>query len=115
MVNFSYGEQNRLIRPRLKYNDDDNNGQETLKLISNCEMYDINYRQVLTGLEIPKQNSSSSSSTLSSSSSSVFIPIKKCSPISGWVYNRNQFRENAAMHVSFLDKNLNNFCIGNIS
>ncbi|XP_027197691.2 solute carrier family 22 member 2-like isoform X1 [Dermatophagoides pteronyssinus] len=103
LVNFSYGEQNRLIRPRLKYNDDDNNGQETLKLISNCEMYDINYRQVLTGLEIPKQNSSSSSSTLSSSSSSsVFIPIKKCSPISGWVYNRNQFRENAAMHYNFV-------------
>nr|XP_046912359.1 organic cation transporter 1-like [Dermatophagoides farinae] len=123
LVNFSYGEQHRLIRPRLKYNNDENNnnnnggGEEISKRMSNCEMYDINYHQVLTGLEIPKQNSSSlssSSSSLSSlsssssssssalSSSTVFIPIKKCSPINGWVYNKNQFQENAAMHYNFV-------------
>src|SRR5699024_917000 len=46
--NFSYGEQHRLIRPRLKT---DLHNQRTGQL-SQCEMYDIDYEEVISGLEV---------------------------------------------------------------
>lgn len=113
LVNFSYGEQSRFIRPRLKSLDDAGNNVDlddsnvpmdnlnnadhhhlengfNQKRLSNCEMFDIDYQEVINGLNLPNRKNRS-----------IVIPIKRCSRESGWVYDRNQFKENAAMFVSF--------------
>ncbi|KAF7494092.1 Solute carrier family 22 member 1 [Sarcoptes scabiei] len=114
LVNFSYGEQSRFIRPRLKSLDDAGNNVDlddsnvpmdnlnnadhhhlengfNQKRLSNCEMFDIDYQEVINGLNLPNRKNRS-----------IVIPIKRCSRESGWVYDRNQFKENAAMFYNFV-------------
>ena len=91
LANFSYGEQHRMIRPRLKTDfDDHRTGQ-----LSQCEMYDIDYGEVIFGLEVVLKSGNNESS---SAITTMPIPTKGCPD--GWMYNRKQYRESAAMHVS---------------
>lgn len=85
LANFSYGEQHRLIRPKFK---SFKAGYEQISF-SNCEMFDINYEKVVNDGQLMLPNVTR------------FVPIKKCSPEDGFVYDQNVFQENAAMHVSW--------------
>lgn len=91
LLNFSYGEQHRLIRPRLKTDLDFRQRRGTL---SNCEMYDIDYDEVVTGLVVVVKSGNNESNIPVVPN----IPTKKCT--SGWVYNQEQYRQSAAMQVS---------------
>lgn len=95
LANFSYGEQHRLIRPRLKTDlDYHRSGQ-----LSQCEMYDIDYVEVISGLEVVVKSGNNESSI-----PVIPIPTKACT--SGWVFDQDQYRQSAAMHVSALHSEL---------
>ena len=67
----------------------DGNHIATPVRLSNCEMYDIDYSVVVTGLEVTTNNNSASSI--------LVVPTKKCDQ--GWIYNRNIYEDSASMHV----------------
>jgi hypothetical protein len=93
LANFSYGEQHRLIRPRVKT---DLHMHQSVHL-SQCEMNDINYAEVISGLEVVVKDVNNES--VIASSSNIPIPTKRCGT-NGWMYNREQYRASAAMQVS---------------
>lgn len=92
LANFSYGEQHRLIRPRLKTDLDLHQKYQ----LSQCEMYDIDYQQAIVGLDVMaaiRSNSNESSIPIG-----TVVPTKPCS--NGWMFDRIEHRDSAAMHVS---------------
>lgn len=98
LLNFSYGEQHRLIRPRLgKAHLDARQGGAVQ--LSNCDMYDIDYDEVSTGLVVVVKSGHNESTNIPAV---VPIPTRECN--TGWVYNQQQYRQSAAMHVSQRDE-----------
>lgn len=88
LENFSYGEQHRLIRPLVKSSVDGHDQYRYPVALSKCELYDIDYGEVVSGLQVKNKNGSVKA-----------VPTAKCND--GWVYNRLVYEDSAAMHVSF--------------
>ncbi|KAJ6224280.1 hypothetical protein RDWZM_002825 [Blomia tropicalis] len=99
LANFSYGEQHRLIRPRLKTDLDLHQKYQ----LSQCEMYDIDYQQAIVGLDVMaaiRSNSNESSIPIG-----TVVPTKPCS--NGWMFDRIEHRDSAAMHYGFVCQHKN--------
>lgn len=77
LANLSMADQHRLIRPLI--------WKQGNYEFDTCSMYDINYEEVVSTLELPSNNTSD-------------IPTKKC--LNGWSFDRTDFTETASTHVS---------------
>lgn len=88
LVNFSHGEQHRLIRPPVPALI---TGDQAPEKLSQCEMYDIDYALVVSQLEVDQFEEAENGSN-------IYVPSRKCSD--GWVYDYHVYADSAAMEVT---------------
>jgi len=80
MINFSFGEQHRFIRPVLI--------NESKSVMESCLMFDIDYKEVARNLRLPQTNKTSKK-----------LNVKSCD--NGWIYDRTHYWDSAVMHVMY--------------